>query len=182
MGALFISFITVCGLTHLARAFDLGLAIPITMGLCSVISVLTALMMLWLVPELFKLAKALETERSEKLMLDNFQATLRDAVDGPDEKMDEASFSLMKAIPYCSNRQLRTMAAAKSSLARSFPARSVVISMAEGLKLAPNKVVLPINQLFVIVADANVHAQRGEVLDRMTMQIAKTFRDAETTV
>jgi len=51
------------------------------MGLCMVISVLTAVIMLWLIPELFKLAKALETERCEKMLLDNFNATLRAAVD-----------------------------------------------------------------------------------------------------
>ena len=51
------------------------------MGLCTVISVATAIMMLWLIPELFKLAKALEAERCEKLLLESFQATLNNAVE-----------------------------------------------------------------------------------------------------
>lgn len=50
------------------------------MGLCTVISVATAIMMLWLIPELFKLAKALEAERCERLLLESFQATLNNAV------------------------------------------------------------------------------------------------------
>ncbi len=70
------------GLTHLTRSFNWGAATAnVIMGLCMVISVLTAVIMLWLIPELFKLAKALETERCEKLLLDNFNATLRAAVD-----------------------------------------------------------------------------------------------------
>ena len=179
---LFITFITLCALTHLVRAFGLESAVPVITGLCGVISVLTAVMLLWLIPELFKLAKSLETERSERLMLENFQATLKDAVEGPEEKMDEASMNLMKAIPYCSNRQLRAMAAAKASLARMFRSKSVDVKMADGLKMMPEKVVLPINHLFVIVADADVHAQHSEMLDRMSMQIAKTFRDADSEV
>lgn len=183
VGALFICFITLCGLTHMVRAFNLGQhAVEVITGLCTVISVLTAIMMLWLIPELFKLAKALETERCENIMLERFQATLRDAVEGPEDKVDEASLNLMKAIPYCSNRQLRAMAAAKADLARMFRGKGVDISMAQDLKVRPNKVVVPINQLFVMVADADIHAQQGQMLDRMSMQIAKTFMDAEALV
>ena len=42
-----------------------------------------------------------------------------------------------------------------------------------------NKVVLPINNLFVMVADKEIHAQQGQMLDRMSLSIAKTFMDAE---
>ena len=39
--------------------------------------------------------------------------------------------------------------------------------------------VLPINNLFVMVADKEIHAQQGQMLDRMSLSIAKTFMDAE---
>ena len=69
----------------MARSFQWGyVPTNVIMGICTVISVATAVMMLWLVPELFKLAKALEAERCEKLLLESFQATLNNAVEvGP---------------------------------------------------------------------------------------------------
>ena len=42
------------------RAFGWGPAIPIVTAICTVISVLTAVMLLWLIPGVFKLAKKLE--------------------------------------------------------------------------------------------------------------------------
>ena len=96
--------------------------------------------------------------------------------------MDDASLNLMKAIPYCSNRQLRAMSAAKADLGRMFRSKSVDISIAQDLKPRPNKVILPINNLFVMVADADIHAQQGHMLDRMSLSIAKTFMDADSRV
>ncbi len=104
------------------------------------------------------------------------------AVQAPEDKMDDASLNLMKAIPYCSNRQLRAMSAAKADLARMFRSKSVDISIAQDLKPRPNKVILPINNLFVMVADADIHAQQGQMLDRMSLSIAKTFMEAESRV
>ncbi len=50
-------------------------------GICTVISVATALMLLWLIPGLFRLAKALEKDRVEKVMLDSLGGALK--VRGP---------------------------------------------------------------------------------------------------
>ena len=55
---------------------------------------------------------------------------------GAEEKMDvEASMNLIKAIPYCSNRQLRAMTAAKADLAKMFRSKGVDISIAQDLKV-----------------------------------------------
>ena len=50
-------------------------------------------MLLWLIPGLFRLAKALEKDRVEKLMLDNLGGALKDAVEGTDDI--KASLSLI---------------------------------------------------------------------------------------
>ncbi len=69
-------------LTHVARSFQWNyVSTTIINGICAIISIATAVMMLWLIPELFKLAKALEAERCEKLLLESFQATLNNAVE-----------------------------------------------------------------------------------------------------
>ena len=72
-------------LTHIARSFQWNyVSTTVINGICAIISIATAVMMLWLIPELFKLAKALEAERCEKLLLESFQATLNNAVEvGP---------------------------------------------------------------------------------------------------
>ena len=56
-------------------------------------------MLLWLIPGLFQLAKALERDRVQKLMLDNLAGALKDAVEGTDDV--KASLSLIRAAAYC---------------------------------------------------------------------------------
>lgn len=172
---LFVSFITLCGATHLTRAFDFYTAVPIVTGICTVISLLTAILLLWLIPEVFILAKSLEKERTNKLLLESFQAALREAVEGPDDR--KASLDIIRTVPFCSNRQLRLLTVAKSSLARMLGTSSVDITSAQGER-PPNKVAVPINQLFVILVDPEVHAVNSELLERVAMQIAQLFMEA----
>ena len=47
----------------------------------------------------------------------------------------EASMNLIKAIPYCSNRHLRALTAAKADLAKMFRSKGVDISIAQDLKV-----------------------------------------------
>lgn len=174
--SLFVCFITICGGTHLARAFDFTTAVPIVTAICTVISVLTAFMLLWLIPGVFKLAKALEQERVERLMLENFQGTLTEAAEGPDDI--KATLNIIRAVPHCSNRQLRLLTAAKSSLCRMLASNHVDIVGKEGLKEVPGKVTVPINQLFVIVLDKDVHAKHRDILAKLSGQIAHAFMEA----
>ena len=83
-----------------------------------------------------------------------------------------------RAAAYCSNRQLRLLTSAKASLARMLGTKGVDITSAEGLKPMPGKVVVPINQLFVIVVDEAAHAQHRELVERASLQIAQAFRNA----
>jgi hypothetical protein len=174
---LFVCFITLCGGTHLARAFDFGTAIPIVTIVCSIISVLTALMLIWLIPGVFILAKTLEKERVERIMLENFQASLKEAVEGPEDW--KASLNMIRAVPFCSNRQLRLLTVAKSSLTRMLaPSQVDIVSTAEAEGPMSNKVVVPINKLFVIVVDEEAHVKHTELLQRISNQIAQLFMEA----
>lgn len=173
---LFVSFITICGGTHLARAFAFDTAVPIVTAICTIISVLTAFMLLWLIPGVFKLAKSLEQERAERMLLEAFQATLTEAAEGPEDL--KGSLNIIRAVPHCSNRQLRLLTAAKSSLARMLNSSSVDIVGAQAVKETPGKVTVPVNQLFVIVIDKDVQAKHSDLLERLSGQIAHAFMEA----
>lgn len=175
---LFVSFITLCGGTHLVRAFGWAPAIPIVTAICTVISVLTAVMLLWLIPGVFKLAKKLEEERTEKMAMETFEAALTEAVEAPEDR--KASLNLIRTIPFCSNRQLRLLTTARSSLARMLGSSTVEITSVDDQKsiLPTNRAVVPINQLIVIVVNSDVYEAHRELLERVSVQIAKLFREA----
>ena len=175
IGSLFVSFITACGVTHLVRAFNFADAIPIVTGICTVISLMTAIMLLWLIPGMFKLARSLEKERTDRLMLESLRAALREAVEGPEDK--KAVLDIIRSVPFCSNRQLRLLTAAKSSLIRMLGTHGVDIISTQNVHSMHNKVVVPINQVVAIVADADVHADHSELLERVGLQIAQLFTE-----
>lgn len=136
---------------------------------------MTAIMLLWLIPGMFKLARSLEKERTDRMMLESLRAALREAVEGPEDK--KAVLDLIRSVPFCSNRQLRLLTAAKSSLIRMLGTHGVDIISTQNVHLMHNKVVVPINQVVAIVADADVHAQHSELLERVGLQIAQLFTE-----
>jgi hypothetical protein len=151
--------------------------VPIVTAVCTIISVLTALMLLWLIPGLFKLAQKLEDERAEKIKLETFQAQLREAVEAPEDR--KASLNLIRTVPFCSNRQLRLLTTAKSSLARMLGSSSVEITSVDDDKSVPaNRMIVPVNQLVVIIVDKDVYERHRELLEHMRAQIAHRFMEA----
>lgn len=126
---------------------------------------------------MFMVARALEKDRAQKVMLDNLNGSLKEAVEVADDA--NSSMTMLKAVRLCTRRQLQLLTAARSSLKRTLGLKAVDIACVDGLMRVPStKVVLPINDLFVVVVDASVHDQQQELLERATLQIAQSFRDA----
>ena len=141
------------------------------------ISVATAVALLWLIPGMFMIARALEKDRAEKLMLDDLNGSLKEAVEVADHA--NSTMTMLKAVRLCTRGQLQLLTAARSSLKRTLGLKAVDIACVDELEPVPStRVVLPINDLFVIVVDASVHGQQQALLERAALQVAHAFRDA----
>ena len=64
-----------------------------------------------------------QEERSEKAAMEGFQAALTEAVEAKEDR--KTSLNLIRTIPFCSNRQLRLLTTARSSLARMLGSSTV---------------------------------------------------------
>ena len=230
VGCIFVCFITLCGGTHIFRAFDLhsavpfitgehslpmpfALSVPLTgtlyrrpatdmlsaaspgqggcvlhhsqqsvldamAGACMVISVASAAVLLYLIPGLFLLARTLEKDRAEREALEDLNGTLTESVEMSDNSRG-TNMTMLKAVRVCTRRQLHLLTAARSSLKRTFGMKAVDIKLVDGLGPVPaTSVVLPVNDIIVVVVDASVHQRQQELLERAALQIATSFRDA----
>lgn len=62
------------------------------------------------------------------MAMETFEAALTEAVEAPEDR--KASLNLIRTIPFCSNRQLRLLTTARSSLARMLGSSTVCASNA----------------------------------------------------
>ena len=143
-----------------------------------VISVASAAVLLYLIPGLFLLARTLEKDRAEREALEDLNGTLTESVEMSDNSRG-TNMTMIKAVRVCTRRQLHLLTAARSSLKRTFGMKAVDIKLVDGLGPVPaTSVVLPVNDIIVVVVDASVHQRQQELLERAALQIGTSFRDA----